>query len=466
MKHTLTWPGSAMIRIVLTRLALIAALSMTLGCELPEPPEVITISQPPTSRPAKPSDVKTVEEAMAAIVTVCREDLHLPIVDPIQLFLYKHTATFEAYGQLQTTSSSAFARANELHINLEKTRAKRLGPPIEHLAMVELLAHEYGHVISKGLARTRLKTEYWPIWFEEGFAGWVAAKVLNSLGWQEYGLTLHRAKLELTRNRDLLTTLDGSDRLNWYTVDGQSKDHIRTYILAFVAVDRLIEMAGFSATLQYLKTADFAEVFLRSRDTFQTDFLNFLSTLDRPNNSIAMPKPKWRVGDQWVYSEKTPEARRTVVREVIREDAFQGIPSYVVKRGDEESFYTKETLGFIASMENGKLTLRRDKSAQTFSWPLSVGKEWRNAYAEENLKNKSKNTIDLSMVVSTIEEITVPAGTFQAAKIEVYDQKSGHLVFERWYSPRAKYYVKTRAYFTQEGLIEQDLVSFKVDAGK
>ena len=101
-----------------------------------------------------------------------------------------------------------------------------------------------------------------------------------------------------------------------------------------------------------------------------------------------------------------------------------------------------------------------------FSWPLAVGKEWRNTYAEENLKNKAKDAIDLSMVVGTIEEITVPAGTFQAARIDAYDSKSGHLLFERWYSPRAKFYVKTRAYFTREGLVEQDLISLRVDAGK
>lgn len=178
-----------------------------------------------------------------------------------------------------------------------------------------------------------------------------------------------------------------------------------------------------------------------------------------------MEKPNWTVGDQWVYEEKSLEERKIVVREVVREDAFQGIPSYVVKRDNEESFYTKETLGLIATMEEGKLTLRRDRSAQIFSWPLAVGKEWRNAYAEENLKNKSKDTIDLSMVVSTIEEITVPAGTFQAARIETYDPKSGRLLFERWYSPQAKYSIKTRAYVTKEGLKEQDLISFKVNAG-
>jgi hypothetical protein len=437
---------------------------MILGCDLPERPEVITISQPPTSRPAKPSDVKTVEEAMAAIMTVCREDLHLPIVDPIQLFLYKDTASFEAYGaQLGTANATASAQGKNIHINLEKTRGRRWLTS-ERLALVEILAHEYSHVIQNALARTGLRPDL-PLWFKEGFADWVAAKVLDSLGWQDYGLTLHRAKLELAHNRDLLAPLDGLDWLKWHALAGKPKGYVKTYVLAFVAVDRLISMGGFSATLQSLKTGDFAKIFQASPDAFQTDFQNYLSNSNPPNNSIAMQKPNWTVGDQWVYEEKSPEARRIVVTEVVREDAFQGIPSYVVKRDNEESFYTKETLGLIATMEEGKLTLRRDQSAQIFSWPLAVGKEWRNTYAEENLKNKSKDAIDLSMVVSTIEETTVPAGTFEAARIETYDPKSGRLLFERWYSPQAKFSIKTRAYVTKDGLKEQDLISLKVTAG-
>lgn len=458
-----------MTRVLLTRLALIAASSIILGCGLPESPEVITISQPATSRPAKPSDLKTVEEAIAVIMTVCREDLHLPIVDPIQLFLYKDTASFEAFGRPSATNVAAYAQGNGLHVNLEKTRGKRLGTPIEHLRIVEILAHEYAHAISNAVAAKGRKAQGWPVWFDEGFAGWVAAKVLNSLGWQDYGLTLHRAKLELKRNRDLLTALDRLDQLNWHAGTGKPKGNIRTYVLGFVAVDRLIEMAGLPPTMQYIKTGDFAEIFQPSREAFQADFdkyLSTLSTLNPPNNRIAIPKPNWTVGDQWVYAEKTSEGRKTVVREVVKEDVFGGIPSYVVKTDNQEDFHTKETLGLIASMEDSKLILRRDKAAQIFSWPLAVGKEWRNAYTEENLKNKSKVMIDLSMVVSTIEEITVPGGTFEAARIEVYDPKTGRLVFERWYSPRAKYYVKTRAYVTKEGLVEKDLISLKVDAGK
>jgi hypothetical protein len=449
----------------MNRALLIVASWMILGCDFPDRPEVITIAQPPISRPAKPSDVKTVEEAMAAIMTVCKEDLHLPIVDPIQLFVYKDTASFETYGaQLGTTNSIAYAQDKKLHINLEKTRGGRWVTS-ERLTVLKVLAHEYGHVILNALARTGPRLDYLPLWFKEGFADWVAAKVLDSLGWQDYGLTLHRAKLELGHNRELLTPLDGLDWFKWHGLAGKPKGHIRTYILAFVAVDRLIAMGGFSATWQYLKTGDFAKIFQGSRDAFQADFQNYLSNLNPPNELIAMQRPNWTVGDQWVYEEKSPEARRTVVWEVVREDVFQGIPAYVVKKDNEERFYAKETLGLIATREDDKLTLRRDPMAQILSWPLAVGKEWSNTYVEENLENKSKDTIDLSMVVSTIEEITVPAGTFQAARIEAYDSKSGRLLFERWHSPQAKFYIKTRAYVTKEGLAERDLISLKVDAG-
>src|SRR5580765_6006181 len=267
---------------------------MILGCDFPERPEVITISQPPSSRPAKPSDVKTVEEAMAAIMTVCREDLHLSIVDPIQVFLYKDTASFEAHGQPGTTNTVAYAQGKKLHINLEKTRGKRWATS-ERLAIVEILAHEYGHVIQNALATTGRKTDYWPIWFQEGFAVWVAAKILNSLGWQGYSVSLHRAQLELAHNRDLLTPLDGLDWLKWHALAGKPKAYVKTYVLAFVADDRLISMGDFSATLQSLKTGDFAKIFHASPDAFQADFQNYLSNSNPPNNSIAMQKPNWTV---------------------------------------------------------------------------------------------------------------------------------------------------------------------------
>jgi hypothetical protein len=68
------------------------------------------------------------------------------------------------------------------------------------------------------------------------------------------------------------------------------------------------------------------------------------------------------------------------------------------------------------------------------------------------------------MTVAAFEKITVPAGNFLTARIEVYDRESGRLDAEYWYSPAAKWNVKIIHYaggkrFTRE----RDLQSFKID---
>jgi hypothetical protein len=37
-----------------------------------------------------------------------------------------------------------------------------------------------------------------------------------------------------------------------------------------------------------------------------------------------------------------------------------------------------------------------------------------------------------------VEEMTVPAGTFQAYKVEVFIPRTGKLFVEYWYSPQVK----------------------------
>src|SRR5262247_4672543 len=97
------------------------------ACDLPEPPKVVTIANVPTFRPASPEQVQTVEKAMAAIITVCRDDLRLPVVDPLEVRLYKNTASFASYGtkawifRNDVAHLAATAEKNKMHINLEKT---------------------------------------------------------------------------------------------------------------------------------------------------------------------------------------------------------------------------------------------------------------------------------------------------------------------------------------------------------
>jgi hypothetical protein len=171
------------------------------------------------------------------------------------------------------------------------------------------------------------------------------------------------------------------------------------------------------------------------------------------------------VGYEWMYEERLPGRKsKEIVKKIIREDSKGSVPVFVVKVDDEEHLYSRETLGLFTTMKNGKETTSRDKPNQFFAWPLEVSKEWRNTYSIQNLDIRTKGVVDRLMVVEAIGEVTIAAGTFKTAKIEAYDNKSGRLVAEYWYSPRAKWFVKGIYYDQEDGFVrEQELRRFKVD---
>lgn len=178
--------------------------------------------------------------------------------------------------------------------------------------------------------------------------------------------------------------------------------------------------------------------------------------------ALKAQKPEWKVGYEWRYSWKGPAGSGTFTREIIREDTFEGVPCYVMRSGRNENFYVKEILGLLATMSRGRLTFKADVSYQILSWPLEVGKEWRNTYIRENIEEKSSQTFDFRIVVAKIEEVRAPAGIIEAFKIEVYGFHDGNLRSEFWYSPQVKWFVKERLY-QERGVLERELISFKVD---
>ncbi len=178
--------------------------------------------------------------------------------------------------------------------------------------------------------------------------------------------------------------------------------------------------------------------------------------------AVRAEKPEWKVGYEWTYAWKQSGRSGTYTSEIVREDLFEGIPSYVVRSGKNENYYAKDVLGSIARMSGGRLVFKRSKPRQNLSWPLEVGKEWRNSYLRENIQEKSSQTFDYRMVVAKIEEVKVPAGAFEAFKVEVYISYSGSLFAEYWYSPKVRRAIKEREYL-QDGLREEDLISYKVD---
>jgi hypothetical protein len=345
-------------------------------------------------------------------------------------------------------NTTAIASGSTIHIDLQKTQGYLWA------ALVGVLAHEYAHTIHHSLAGR----ESWRWnWFSEGFADWVSAKVLDVLGWQEYGLTRYRVHQEL-RHQKLLP----SDNLeNWNSLRAKPKGRIRTYSLGFGLLDRLIEMRGPSAMMEYLRSGDFERSFGVSQKAFVAAFKQYVSSINPSQRaSVTIARPDWKVGNQWTYIETRPGLTTKIIEEVTTETMVFAVPCFVVRIGDEAHFYTKATLSLLAIAKNGNLISKNSKPDRILSWPLETGTEWQNSFFRRNFERGTARRNNYMMTAASAEQVIVPAGIFQAVKIQAYGYETGRLVAEYWYCPTVKWFVKIRTFRRDEGYSERELVRF------
>jgi hypothetical protein len=431
------------------------------GCGYPERPKVVTISRADTFRPPSARDVKSVEQALAAIVTVCRDDLKFPLVKSFEANLYKNSQSFASFGvdwrmfPIDVADIGAFANGSKIHVDLQKTNGSGWA------VITWLLAHEYGHNIHHEIAGVIPRTDPW---FNEGFAEWVAAKTLDSLGWQDYDHSINRVTKEAVRYLDLLPRVANlRDRQTWRRTMGFTYGRIRTYSLALVAVDRLIQRQRLPSAVPLLSANVFNESFGTSYDEFDRDLSNYLAGHRMQSNDFSIVNPPlWKLGDKWSYELRRPGQTMMMEREFVRRDTFVGIPSYVVKNGSAESFYAMDSLALVATKKNGQYTYRVSNIDQVTAWPLRANKEWQNTFTRENDEVGAPRAARLLMRVVGFENINVKAGILRTVKIEAYGYSSGRLFAEYWYSPETKWFAKSRIYDRDFSLLEEELVSFKV----
>ena len=438
-----------------------------LSCDFPERPTVLTISNAPVFRPSNPNDVKTIEQVLSAVITVVQDDLRLPTVDPLTVYTYKNNLSFALFGpgrevSIDTFQVAAGAKGNEMHVKMtavESSGVKNL--PLGHF--LEVFAHEYAHNLHYTISANPPPV---PKWFSEGFAGWVAANVLHSLGWQEYKVSLHRALREVAYHRDILLGLSSLDDPKiWSEQLVKPKGAIRTYVLATIAVNCLIQKEGLAAVMNYFKTGVFVSSFRISWEDFARDFDRYISeTGVQKMVPFKTNKPDWKIGYTWLYARKVPGKTIQLQREVGKESLYRNEACFVVKEGGQEILVTKGTLSQVQNMQDGKVIWRADKPNLVMNWPLEQGKKWRNIYKFEDFQRGTSGVSDRLMVVPKVETIRVSAGVFDTAKVEAYDSETGRLVAEYWYSPEVKWMVKVRWYdVSVDGFREDELVSFKVE---
>ena len=447
--------------------ALYSSLALlSLGCSISEPPQLLSISTPPVFRPKTPQQVKSLEDAMAAIITVCNQDLGLPVVQPLYLHLYKDANAYAAYTFGFARMPEAFVRLtlalpqeNRLHINMERTRGQTWG------SLLRLLAHEYAHIVEYVIIGSMSP---WSQWLREGFAEWVSAKVLDSLGWESYGSSLARAERALARygtSPPRLSQLEQTPQ--WMSAIDQPKGKVRAYGSAFLAVHRLIEKRGLPALMSYFRQENFQANFGLTWSEFEAEMQATVTKLVEAQAVKKIPlraegPPELKAGFRWQYLLKGPGVRGPAVGEVVREETFDGVPAYLLKFGNNEYLYTRDRLGHLATLSGGKTTVKNTPPFDLLSWPLEAGKAWKHDGVTENVSLKSSQKIETEAIITAVEAVQVPAGVFEAFRIETYAYRTGELISEQWYSPQVKWFVKTKAY-RAEGVIEQELTGYKLD---
>jgi hypothetical protein len=150
---------------------------------------------------------------------------------------------------------------------------------------VRVLAHEMTHVLQRNLAERRPAS--WENWMIEGFADWVAYKVLDILNIESFAKSRQRVLDSVIAGsaRQTLPSLTQlhtqADILTWTRTLGR----YAAYGQGMVAIDLLVEEKGLAAVLDYFRKfaklnnrqRNFSEAFGETLEKFDARFSQYLA---------------------------------------------------------------------------------------------------------------------------------------------------------------------------------------------
>ncbi len=164
--------------------------------------------------------------------------------------------------------------------------------------------------------------------------------------------------------------------------------------------------------------------------------------------------PIWNVGDKWVFTGDGSI-------EVVKADPngyilkFSDGKCIFERQGYNTMLFDKSSLNRINILEGGKQTKYTRAYKRLFDFPLSIGKQWKDAYSTKIFMGPyaGGGPYDYSENFSILgwEDVEIRAGKFKALKLE-YKRKQTAITSpwgtdeeiknQYWYSPDVKYFVK------------------------
>jgi hypothetical protein len=172
--------------------------------------------------------------------------------------------------------------------------------------------------------------------------------------------------------------------------------------------------------------------------------------------------PAWKVGDEWGYAYKSPSDSGTYVWAVDRLEMLEGTQHYVIKTGTRELFYRVSDLASSLERVDGVVVLREMPPRLTYAWPLAVGKSWEESHRQERPVDRTTTDRNSQWTVESEETVTVPAGTFRTLRITWRNKNTGAMLYEMWYAPAAKQWIKIREILSN-GMRERELIAYKLN---
>ena len=144
------------------------------------------------------------------------------------------------------------------------------------------------------------------------------------------------------------------------------------------------------------------------------------------------------VGTKWVgriVPQRGPTV--TLTYTVIEDGVHEGKPVHRIVAGPEIYLYDTGTGNMIATLRLGKEVTSTMPDDGTFSWPLYVGKTWTATYTFNNrLQGMTVGPVKVEYRATAYEDVTVPAGSWKAFKIESEAASSAFSTI--WYAPDVK----------------------------
>lgn len=160
----------------------------------------------------------------------------------------------------------------------------------------------------------------------------------------------------------------------------------------------------------------------------------------------GFPAPVWHVGDEWTFRWESPDGQGEYTWTVNRMERVDGIEHYVVRSGPREIYFRVADLATSLETLSGRVERRNLPPRLGFSWPLTTGAMWRQRYLEEgDGRSPAERAIDWT--VEGEEDVQVDGGSFRTLRIAARFYPTPDLVYEMWYAPTAKQWVRLKEYF-------------------